>query len=145
VSHASTALPSSATSSELDWRRQLPVARRRQLQAWFVSVALLTVGVLIVGGITRLTRSGLSIVDWDPLFGVIPPLNREQWQAVFERYQQFPEYQQLRQGMSLAEFQYIYFWEYIHRLLARLIGVVFLVPFAWFWAHGYLFGVRPFG
>ena len=94
-------------------------------------------GALVVGGITRLTRSGLSIVDWDPLMGVIPPLGHEQWLAAFDHYRQFPEYQQLRQGMSLGEFQFIFFWEYTHRLLARLVGVVFLVPFVFFWLRGY--------
>ena len=88
----------------------------------------MTLGVLVVGGITRLTQSGLSIVDWNPLMGVIPPLTDAQWQATFEQYQRFPDYQ-WRQGMTLAEFKFIFFWEYIHRLLARMIGIVFLVPF----------------
>ena len=98
----------------------------------------MTLAVLVVGGITRLTQSGLSIVDWDPLMGVVPPLTEAQWQRAFERYQQFPEYQQLRQGMSLGEFQFIYFWEYLHRLLARAIGLVFLLPFVLFAIRGYL-------
>ncbi|NIP80987.1 MAG: heme A synthase, partial [Gemmatimonadetes bacterium] len=92
---------------------------------------------LIVGGITRLTQSGLSIVDWDPFVGVIPPLTDADWQEVFDRYRQFPEYQQLRQGMTLDEFKVIFFWEYLHRLLARTIGLVFLVPFVFFWLRGY--------
>jgi heme a synthase len=93
--------------------------------------------VLIVGGITRLTQSGLSIVDWQPIMGVIPPLNEAQWQDAFDRYRQFPEYQQLRRGMTLAEFQFIFFWEYLHRVVARAIGLVFLVPFLFFWLRGY--------
>lgn len=98
----------------------------------------MTLAVLVVGGITRLTQSGLSIVDWDPLVGVVPPLTEASWREAFERYRQFPEYQQLRQGMTLAEFRVIYFWEYTHRLLARMIGLVFLAPFLFFWIRGYL-------
>ena len=97
----------------------------------------MTFGVLVVGGITRLTLSGLSIVDWDPVMGVIPPLTDAQWLQEFEAYKQFPEYQSWREGMSLGEFKNIYFWEYLHRLLARGIGLVFLVPFLVFWAKGY--------
>lgn len=115
-----------------DWRTQIPEQRRRWLRVWFWSVAAMTLAVLIVGGITRLTHSGLSIVDWDPIMGVVPPLSDAQWQATFERYQQFPEYQKLRQGMTVHEFKYIFFWEYLHRLLARTIGLVFLIPFAFF-------------
>ena len=115
-----------------DWRLQIPEQRRRSLRVWFWSIAAMTFGVLVVGGITRLTQSGLSIVDWQPLMGVIPPLNDAEWRATFQAYQQYPEYQQWRQGMTLDEFKFIFFWEYIHRLLARLIGVVFLLPFAYF-------------
>jgi cytochrome c oxidase assembly protein subunit 15 len=131
----SPAPPTGATPT--DWRTRLPEARRRHLRLWFWSVAAMTLGVLVVGGITRLTQSGLSIVDWDPLFGVIPPLSEGQWQDVFDRYRQFPEYQKLRQGMSLSEFKTIFFWEYLHRLLARTIGMVFLIPFLVFWRRGY--------
>jgi heme a synthase len=112
--------------------------RRALLRAWLWSGAGLTFLILVVGGITRLTQSGLSIVDWQPLMGVVPPLNEAQWQETFERYRQFPEYQQLRRGMTLAEFRFIFFWEYLHRMVARLIGVVFLVPFAVFLARGWL-------
>jgi cytochrome c oxidase assembly protein subunit 15 len=78
------------------------------------------------------------MVEWDPLFGVIPPLNDAQWHEVFDRYRQFPEYRQLRQGMSLAEFKFIFFWEYIHRVIARTIGMVFALPLVFFAARGYL-------
>lgn len=98
----------------------------------------MTFGVLVVGGITRLTQSGLSIVSWDPIMGVVPPLNQAQWEHAFERYRQFPEYQTLRRGMTLSEFRFIFFWEYLHRLLARAIGLVFLVPFLFFWVRGHL-------
>lgn len=119
-----------------DWRLRIPEERRRPVRAWLWSIAALTSAVLVVGGITRLTLSGLSIVSWDPLFGVIPPLTDAQWQAAFDAYKHFPDYD-WRTGMSLAEFKFIFFWEYLHRLLARLIGFVFLVPFLWFWARGY--------
>lgn len=99
---------------------------------------MLTFAILVVGGITRLTQSGLSIVEWAPLVGVVPPLNEAQWEEAFAAYQRYPEYQQLRPDMTLAEYKTIFFWEYVHRLLARTIGVVFVVPFAWFWARGYL-------
>ncbi|HUH12968.1 MAG TPA: COX15/CtaA family protein [Longimicrobiales bacterium] len=115
-----------------DWRRAIPEPRRRLMRGWLWSIAAMTLGVLIVGGITRLTRSGLSIVDWEPLMGVIPPLTEGQWLEAFERYRQFPEYQKVRAGMSLSEFKFIFFWEYMHRLLGRTIGLVFLVPFAVF-------------
>ena len=120
-----------------DWRLRLPEARRRHLRAWFYGIAAMTLGVLVIGGITRLTRSGLSIVEWAPILGVVPPLTEARWLEAFEQYRQFPEYQVLRQGMTLAEFKFIYFWEYLHRLAARAIGFVFLVPFVVFWVRGY--------
>jgi cytochrome c oxidase assembly protein subunit 15 len=127
--------------SPQDWRLQLPEARRRRLRLWFWSIAAMTFVVVVIGGITRLTHSGLSIVEWRPLMGVIPPLTETQWTQTFDRYQQFPEYQVLRPRMSLAEFKYIFFWEYVHRLAARAIGAVFLIPFILFWRAGYF--VRP--
>jgi heme a synthase len=120
-----------------DGRLQLPEPRRRHLRAWLWTVAAMTFGTLVVGGITRLTQSGLSIVDWQPFIGVLPPLGEAQWQETFDRYREFPEYRQLRQGMTLAEFQFIFFWEYLHRLIGRTIGLVFLVPFVVFLARGY--------
>ena len=119
-----------------DWRLAISEPRRRPLRIWLWSVAAATFAVLVVGGITRLTLSGLSIVDWNPVMGVIPPLTDAQWERAFEMYRQFPEYQ-TRQAMALADFKFIYFWEYLHRLLARSIGLVFLVPFVFFWARGY--------
>lgn len=98
----------------------------------------MTFAVLIVGGITRLTHSGLSMVQWQPLVGTVPPLTEGQWMERFDQYRGFPEYQQLRQGMTLEQFKGIYFWEYVHRLLARLIGLVFVVPFILFWYTGAL-------
>ncbi len=116
----------------------LPPQRRRHLRLWLLSGAVLTFVILVVGGITRLTESGLSIVDWEPLIGVIPPLNEAAWEAAFAQYQRYPEYRLLRPDMTLAEYRFIYLWEYAHRLLARFIGLVFIVPFLVFWARGYL-------
>ncbi len=92
--------------------------------------------MLVVGGITRLTQSGLSMVDWQPIMGTLPPMNSADWQEAFQQYQQYPEYQQLNPDMTLAEFKTIFFWEYVHRLLGRLTGLVFLIPFLWFWFTG---------
>ena len=85
--------------------------------------------MIIVGGVTRLTHSGLSMVEWKPILGSIPPLNQEDWQAAFDAYKQFPEYQKVNHGMALDEFKFIYYWEYSHRLLGRFIGLIFFVPF----------------
>lgn len=130
--------PAPSEAPVRDWRREIPEPRRRRLRLWFASGAALTLLIVIVGGITRLTQSGLSIVEWAPLMGVVPPLDQAAWEEAFARYRQFPEYRNLRVGMTLEEFRFIYFWEYLHRLLARAIGVVFLVPFVVFWARGYL-------
>jgi cytochrome c oxidase assembly protein subunit 15 len=113
------------------WNAEIADAHRGALAVWFWSIAALTFGVMVVGGITRLTLSGLSIVDWNPLFGIIPPLTDAQWQQTFSLYQQFPDYA-WRTSMTLEQFKFIFFWEYLHRLLARSIGLVFLVPFAFF-------------
>lgn len=110
----------------------------RQLRIWYLSGAVLVFIILIVGGITRLTQSGLSITEWNPVMGVIPPLSETDWMSEFDKYRASPEYQQLNKGMSLEDFKFIYFWEYIHRVFARLIGIVFIVPFIWFWAKGKL-------
>jgi heme a synthase len=107
-------------------------ARPRALAHWLYIVAALIVLMVVIGGITRLTESGLSITQWKPISGVIPPLNDAQWQAEFDHYKRIPEYQQLNQGMTLSGFKAIFFWEYLHRLLGRLIGIAFAVPLAWF-------------
>jgi cytochrome c oxidase assembly protein subunit 15 len=111
---------------------------RKLVRGWLVMVALMIMAMVVVGGATRLTHSGLSITSWKPIHGVIPPLNTEQWQEEFSAYQQIPEYKELNQGMTLAGFQSIYWWEYAHRLLARAIGVVVLLPLIFFWATGRL-------
>lgn len=130
--------PVSPPASAADWRLEIPESRRRWLRLWLWSIAGMTFLTLVVGGITRLTQSGLSIVDWQPIMGVVPPLTDVQWQEAFDRYRAFPEYQQLRRGMSLEEFRFIFFWEYLHRMVARTIGLVFLVPFAVFLARGFM-------
>lgn len=104
----------------------------RLVRYWFFAGALMVFLILVVGGITRLTQSGLSIVEWEPISGILPPLSEAAWEAEFDRYRQFPEYQQLNRGMSMSEFKIIYFWEYLHRILARGIGLVFIIPFVWF-------------
>lgn len=111
---------------------------RRRLQVWFGAIAVATLLVVVIGGATRLTHSGLSIVDWRPLVGIVPPLSHTDWVASFERYQQFPEYRLLRPDMTLAEYKEIFFWEYLHRLAARAIGLVFLLPFTFFALSGTL-------
>jgi cytochrome c oxidase assembly protein subunit 15 len=121
--------------------RHISGATRRRLRIWLAAIAGATFLVLAVGGITRLTHAGLSIVDWQPLVGVVPPIGHSAWVTSFERYQQFPEYRVLRPHMTLAEYQGIFFWEYLHRLLARLIGILFVVPFAVFYFSGLL--TRP--
>ena len=105
---------------------------RRQVAGWLLVCCALVFAMVVVGGVTRLTRSGLSIVEWEPLIGAIPPLTHADWEELFREYQATPEYQQVNQGMSLAAFKGIFWWEYFHRLLGRLIGVVFLLPLLWF-------------
>lgn len=105
---------------------------KKWLRIWYISGAVLIMLILIVGGITRLTGSGLSMVEWKPLMGSIPPLSDQKWEETFELYKQFPEYRQVNRGMNLAEFKYIFYWEYFHRMLGRMIGVFFLVPFIYF-------------
>jgi cytochrome c oxidase assembly protein subunit 15 len=94
--------------------------------------------MIIIGGITRLTNSGLSMVEWKLIGGTIPPLNETQWQETFAKYQQFPEYKKINTGMSLTEFKSIFFWEYLHRLFGRFIGIIFIVPFIIFWTKKWL-------
>jgi cytochrome c oxidase assembly protein subunit 15 len=110
-----------------------PAPRPRAIAAWLGVVAALVFLMVVVGGITRLTESGLSITRWEPIAGAVPPLGEEAWQAEFDRYKASPQYQQLNRGMALRDFKAIYFWEYVHRLLGRLIGLAFAFPLLWFW------------
>ena len=117
---------------------------RSAVRAWLKLVALMIVAIVVLGGITRLTHSGLSITEWKPVHGVIPPLDDSDWQDEFSRYQQIPEFQQLNPDMTLSEFKGIFWWEWTHRLLARLIGAVVLLPMIFFWATGRIeSGLKP--
>ncbi|HYC03956.1 MAG TPA: COX15/CtaA family protein [Azospirillaceae bacterium] len=108
----------------------------RAIAAWLIACAGMVFAMAIIGAITRLTESGLSIVEWKPIAGTIPPLSEAAWLVEFDKYKATPEYQIRNAGMSLAEFKQIFFWEWFHRLWGRLIGVVFAVPFLWFWLTG---------
>lgn len=115
----------------------LPSRVRPDLLArWLFAVAALVVAMVVIGGITRLTESGLSITQWKPISGIVPPLTAAQWQVEFDHYKQIPEYQKLNRGMTLAGFQAIFFWEYLHRLLGRVVGLAYLVPLTVFWVGG---------
>jgi len=117
----------------------LPIAdHNRAVKSWLYIVALLVFAIVLVGGATRLTDSGLSIVEWQPIHGVIPPLTEAQWQEELVKYRQIPEYQLINRGMSLDEFKAIYWWEWAHRILGRLIGLAALVPLVVFWWRGAL-------
>src|SRR5687767_4178000 len=105
---------------------------RRAVAAWLLACAALVFLLVLVGGITRLTRSGLSIVEWQPLAGAIPPLSQADWQELFAKYRETPEFRLVNHDMTLEGFKRIFWWEYVHRLLARLVGFVFLLPFLWF-------------
>jgi cytochrome c oxidase assembly protein subunit 15 len=112
--------------------------RMRAVRLWLYAVAALVLVMVLVGGATRLTESGLSITEWRPVTGALPPLSEGQWQAQFQKYQAIPQYRELNRGMSLAEFKTIFWWEWTHRLLGRLIGVAFLLPFLWFLWRGWI-------
>lgn len=105
------------------------IAARRSIAMWLLVVAGLVAGMVVLGGLTRLTGSGLSITEWKPIHGALPPLSDGEWQEEFDAYRQIPQYQKINKGMSLAEFKTIFWWEWTHRNLGRLIGLAFLVPF----------------
>ena len=106
--------------------------RSRPVAVWLLAVAALVLAMVVVGGATRLTGSGLSITEWKPVTGAVPPMGEEGWQAEFARYQRIPQYQQVNKGMTLADFKAIYWWEWTHRLLGRLVGAAFAIPFVVF-------------
>jgi cytochrome c oxidase assembly protein subunit 15 len=110
------------------------------VQVWLWFIAALILSMIIVGGATRLTDSGLSITEWKPIVGAIPPLNDADWQDVFHKYQQIPEYHHVNKGMSLEDFKFIFWWEWSHRFLGRFIGLAFALPLAVFWWRGVLKG-----
>ncbi|ODT59475.1 MULTISPECIES: heme A synthase [Paracoccus] len=111
-----------------------PRGARRAIRAWLAVLFLLVLAMIVVGGATRLTGSGLSITEWKPVTGAIPPMNAADWQSEFDLYRQIPQYQELNAGMSLSEFQFIYWWEWGHRLLGRVVGLVWALGFVFFWA-----------
>lgn len=112
--------------------------RRRAIRMWLLLCAALIFVTVLVGGATRMTGSGLSIVEWQPVTGVLPPLSETAWIAEFEKYQTIPQYRERNRGMTLSAFKIIYWWEWTHRLLGRLIGAVFLLPFLWFLWRGWI-------
>jgi heme a synthase len=109
---------------------------RKAVRIWLGFVIFTLFCLVLVGGATRLTDSGLSITEWKPIHGVIPPLNAVEWQEEFELYQRIPQYQLLNKGMTVDEFKQIFWWEWAHRFLARSIGIVFALPLAFFWLTG---------
>src|SRR5271169_2416361 len=116
----------------------LSEAHARAIRLWLYAVAALVFVMVLVGGATRLTESGLSITEWRPVMGTLPPLGETEWQAEFEKYQAIPQYRELNRGMSLDQFKTIYWWEWVHRLIGRLVGVAFLLPFLWFLGRGWV-------
>ena len=113
-----------------------PERNRRAIRLWLYCAAALIFALVLVGGATRLTESGLSITEWKPIHGVIPPLSTAEWQQEFKLYQQIPQYAQMNAGMTLDGFKTIFWWEWTHRFLARAVGFVFAVPLAFFWLSG---------
>ncbi len=112
----------------------------RQIAAWLLVCCFMVFLMIVVGGVTRLTHSGLSIVEWQPIVGTLPPMNEQQWQETFDKYKLTPEYQKVNVGMTIAEFKGIFWWEYFHRLLGRLIGVVFFIPYLVFLMRRQVYG-----
>ena len=110
----------------------------KPLMIWLLLLTIMVFLIVVIGGLTRLTDSGLSMVDWRPLLGTIPPLNQSQWLKVFNAYQQTPEFMYVNKNMTLDEFKYIFWWEWFHRFFARLIGIVFIFPFFYFYFKRYL-------
>lgn len=117
---------------------QRPPANNRAIAAWLFTMAAMILVMVSIGGITRLTGSGLSIVEWRPVLGFLPPLSDTEWLRIFNLYQASPEFQEVNAGMTLAGFKTIFWWEYAHRLWGRMIGVVFFLPFLWFLVHRHI-------
>lgn len=109
----------------------------RAVKIWLLTGLFMVFFQIVIGGVTRLTGSGLSITKWEVVRGTVPPLSAADWEAEFEQYKQTPQYQKINAGMSLSDFKFIYFWEYFHRFWARLMGFVFLFPFCWFLYRGH--------
>jgi heme a synthase len=118
----------------------LPDPSQRPVALWLLACCALVFAMVVVGGVTRLTHSGLSIVEWQPLVGALPPLDERQWEATFAKYRETPEFRLRNHDMTLEGFKGIFWWEYFHRLLGRLVGAVFLVPFLYFLVRGRVHG-----
>lgn len=116
------------------------LSQRRAVGVWLFVCALTVYIMIIVGGLTRLTQSGLSMVEWEPIMGTIPPFSLADWMDVFNKYKQSPEYLKINKGMNLAEFKNIFWWEYGHRVLGRFIGLLFFIPYLFFLLKGYIKG-----
>jgi cytochrome c oxidase assembly protein subunit 15 len=114
------------------------LVKNKLVIAWMILGLILIFFQIIIGGVTRLTGSGLSITKWEIVTGVVPPMSAEGWQGEFEKYQATPQYQKLNKGMTIGEFKFIYFWEYLHRLWARSMGIIFLFPFLYFVRKGWI-------
>jgi heme a synthase len=112
--------------------RRSDASSPRAIVVWLLACAALVFAMVVVGGVTRLTHSGLSITEWQPIVGTVPPMSAADWNEAFTKYQATPEYRDVNRGMTLGAFQRIFWWEYVHRLLGRAIGIVFLVPYLWF-------------
>lgn len=125
-------MPAALTSARAADRSEPAPPGTRAIAIWLLAVAAMILVMVVIGGITRLTESGLSIMEWRPLTGFLPPVSQAEWDRVFALYKTIPEYQQLNRGMSLAEFKTIFWWEYVHRLWGRLIGLAFALPLVWF-------------
>jgi len=122
-------------TNRMDCNPEMPDSRK-YIASWLAVVCFAVFTMIVVGGITRLTDSGLSMVEWRPIMGILPPTNADEWQRTFDAYKQYPEYQKLNRHMDLDGFKTIFYWEYVHRLLGRLIGVIYFVPFLLFWLLG---------
>jgi cytochrome c oxidase assembly protein subunit 15 len=118
--------------------RDRAAQNRLLVRSWLYVVLVVMFALFLVGGATRLTDSGLSITEWKPIHGIVPPLSDAEWQEEFAKYQQIPEYKQLKEGMTLSDFKTIFWWEWAHRVLARGVGVVFALPLLFFWVTGRL-------
>lgn len=121
-----------------DYTAEQESTHNRRIAAWLFVCCFMVYAMVILGGVTRLTGSGLSMVEWDPIFGILPPLEQASWDETFRLYQQSPEYQKINIGMDLEGFKRIYWFEYSHRLLGRTIGTVFLLPFLFFLTRGWI-------
>jgi cytochrome c oxidase assembly protein subunit 15 len=135
--HARFAYPTSGVS--IDVARSPALSRTaspRVIVAWLATCCALVFAMVVAGGVTRLTHSGLSITEWQPIVGTLPPMSAADWSEAFAKYQATPEFRDVNPRMTLDEFKGIYWWEYFHRLLGRAIGIVFLVPYLWFLARG---------